>query len=118
MISGAARDIALYVGPDGVCQVKDYLDEPKRERAKVRFFWIAEKLAEFGRITNEEQFRHEDGEIWGMKLPDQERVACFRDERLWVCTHAFHKNGKWRKADFDRANAIREDYFQRKEQES
>jgi hypothetical protein len=110
------RDVAFYVAADGTCQVESYLQMPGHEKLLARFFWLAEQLANTGRIANQTQFRHESAGIWGLKLPDQERVACFQDGRIWVCAHAFHKNGKWMKADFERANAIREDYFRRKAQ--
>ena len=111
------RDLGFYVDLSGQCQVDDYL-RALDDRTRERFGRLVNHLVETGRITNTTQFKHEEGEIWGFKLPNQHRVACFLDGRLWVCTHAFQKNGNWRRADFDTANARRADYFSRKQPRS
>lgn len=114
VLPGLMRDLGFYVDLSGECQVDEYfrgLSDEHRER----FGRIARLLLSTGRVTNRHQFKHEEGDIWGFKLPDQHRVACFLDGRLWVCTHAFHKNGNWRRADFNTANRIRDDYFSRKQ---
>jgi len=110
---GAERDIAFYVDPNGDCQVDDFLRQAT-ENARARFRALSDKLASIGRITNKRQFRLESKGIWGFKLPNQERVACFLDGRVWVCTHAFEKDGKWPPSEITRAIGIRTDYLSRK----
>lgn len=112
--TGLMRDLGFYVDPSGECQVDEYLRNLTAEHRE-RFGRVVNLLLSTGRVTNRQAFRHEEDEIWGFKLPDQHRVACFLDGRLWVCTHAFHKNGNWRRADFNTANRVRDDYFRRKQ---
>ena len=112
-LSGDAVDIAVYVDADGESPAWEFVKGlPAAGRAK--FTSLCEFLAAQGRIANPSSFKHEKNGIFGFKLPNQDRVACFQDGRTWVCTHGLRKNGKWRESDFARAERIRDDYRERK----
>lgn len=74
------------------------------EQAKLAhlFQWIAD----FGKIKNEEKFRHEDDKIYSFKA-HQIRIGCFCSGRRWILTHGFmKKQNRWPAAELERAKRI------------
>ena len=115
IVNGGKCDVGFYVAADKSCQVREYLSGLD-SRYRLRLQVLAEQLAQMGKIKNPMSFRHQQGDIWGFELADQHRVACFQHGLVWVCTHAFHKNDKWKSSDFATANRIRVDFLSRVDQ--
>ncbi len=122
VMQGPASVIAYAVDSGGRMPAKEFLESTRgkdapsqQELAGLRQAFKV--MTQQGRITNEEQFKKERGEIFGFKKY-QARIAAFRVGNVWYLTHGFKKKkDKWPESEIDRANRIREEHVNRNAKE-
>ena len=87
-----------------------FLEElPEKER--MRFVTLFQRMADTGRIHNEEQFKKEQDKIYAFKR-GQMRIGSFQIEERWLLTHGFIKKcSRWPKAELDRAERIMNEHL-------
>jgi phage-related protein len=97
---------------DGRFEAEDYLSSlsvSDRRKFDVRF----ERLANVGRIVNEEQFRHEGHGIYFIKI-NGHRLACFKHEVMWFVLTSGHRKDskdKGRQRQVQHAQRIRDEFL-------
>jgi phage-related protein len=108
--SGQARVIECAREASGAYPSQEFLcslSEKKLRSINVLF----RKIADFGRNTNEEQFKKVEGEIWEFKR-GQIRIGCFQVGSRWILTHGFiKKQDKWPRTQIERAERIRKEHM-------
>ena len=112
IVRGSARTVAHGVCQNGSVPSREFIESLEmKERAKLLALFLL--LANFGKITNKQKFRHERDEIWGFKPTSQIRIAAFHIDEYWILTHGFKKKSqKWPMAELDRADRIRSEHLQ------
>jgi len=110
VVSGARGEVRYAVKENGEMLAKEFIDGlPVPDKSKL--FALFRRLAVNGTIHNVEKFRKERGEIYAFKSA-QIRIPCFRVGNRWFLTHGFTKNvDRWKKADLDRADKIRQEHL-------
>jgi phage-related protein len=97
---------------DAAFEAEDYLlslSESDRKKFAVRF----ERLANVGRIINEEQFRYEGDGIYFIKI-NGHRLACFKFEATWFLLTSGHRKDskdKGRQRQVRHAQRIRNEFL-------
>jgi hypothetical protein len=97
---------------DAAFEAEDYLhslSDSDRKKFEVRF----ERLANVGRIVNEEQFRHEGDGIYFIKI-NGHRLACFKFESVWFLLTSGHgkdSKAKGRQRQVEHALKIRTEFL-------
>ena len=93
----------------GAMEAKEWLENAALS-IQSRFDHLFRRMAETGVISNVEQFRKLDGEIWEFKrLGD--RIPCFRIDVTWFLTHHFAKGANTNK-EISRADRIRMEHLE------
>lgn len=118
VLKGPASTIAYAVDANGTMPAKEFLESARgkdapteQELAGLRQAFKV--MTQQGRITNDEQFKKERGEIFGFKKY-QARMAAFQVGNVWYLTHGFKKKrDKWPESELDRANRIRDEHLNR-----
>lgn len=111
---GQQRTVAYAVRKDGTKPAEEFIEEEMDEKAWAKMLAMINKLCATGKISNDEQFKKEEGEIWGFKPTSQIRIACFQDGRFWFLTHGFvKKRDKWPRSELERAEEIRKEHLAR-----
>lgn len=111
---GQQRTVAYAVRKDGSRPAEEFIDQVMDQRSRARLFALIAKLCATGRIVNDEQFKKEEDETWGLKPTSQVRIACFQDGRFWFLTHGFvKKRAKWPRSELERAEEIRHEHLAR-----
>jgi hypothetical protein len=107
--SGEWGTVEYAVAADGSVPARLFLAECD-DNVAAKLFALFERLAKVGRLSNQQQFRKERGEIWGFKH-FQTRMACFRVANRWFLTHGFtKKKDNWPAGQLERAERIMEEY--------
>lgn len=76
---------------------------------------IMSKLADIGRLRNDQIFKKVDDKIWEIKYGNA-RVYCFFDESTVICTHGAYKAKRKRTSvEIQRARSLRSQYLATKE---
>ena len=97
---------------DDSSPAKDFI-EKLDERDQRSLATLFERMAEHGKITNEEKFKKLTGSIFEFKK-FQIRIGCFQVGRNWYLTHGFRKKkDHWPPAELDRAEQIRREHMAR-----
>lgn len=111
---GQAKRIAFAVRTNGSCPALDFFRSELDEREQARMLWLFQRLGDFGRISNCEQFKHLTGKIFEFKHK-QIRMLCFDlPGDLVVVTHGFRKKSpRTPPNEIERAEAIRDEDLSR-----
>lgn len=105
--------VACAIRQNGTMPAMSFLDDILDKKMKKRLGGLFQRLADQGRITNDQLFNHERGEIWAFKR-NKVRIGCFRLGTAWFLTHGFIKKARrWPTTQLDRADNIREEHLQR-----
>ena len=114
---GKVYIVELAIRADGSCPAKEYLDQLFK-RSKIHWEKIIrpiKRLADFGEISNRQQFKKIEGtDFWEFKS-FQIRMPCFflPDGRV-VITHGFSKKeDRIRKPQLEGMKAIRDEYVRK-----
>lgn len=115
--SGPAFRIEAFVSAQDGALAEEFLDSLS-EKEQVRLAALFQRLADAGRIWNEQKFKHLEGtdSIFEFKA-DENRVLCFFfvGKRV-ILTHGFKKRqAKTPKGEIERAERLKAE-FERKEQ--
>ena len=104
--------ILCAVRRNGNSPAKKFLERLERlDRSMLRRFGVLfGKIVSCGQITNRQQFKKVQDDIWEVKR-FQHRIGCFREGPDLVLTHGFVKKAdKWRREELEKAHQImRED---------
>lgn len=115
---GPARTVAYAIDANGDMPARDFLENTKGKKAPSKqelagLFHLFKVMTQQGKITNDEQFKKERGEIFGFKKY-QARIAAFQLGDVWFLTHGFKKKkDKWPESEIGRAVRIREEHLAR-----
>jgi len=116
---GPAKTVAYAIDANGAMPAKEFLETTKGKRAASKrelagLHHLFRVMAEQGKITNEEHFKKERGEIFGFKRY-QARVAAFQIGDVWYLTHGFKKKrDKWPDSELAKAERIRSECIERR----
>ncbi len=84
---------------------------PSKDARRLRRWF--QVMANEGRITNPQAFKHERGAIFAFKS-SQCRVPCFQKLQAWYLTHGFiKKKDRWLEVEFRRADRIMAEHLER-----
>jgi phage-related protein len=113
LVKGSQRTIECALCSDGSMPAKEFihgLGEDVQRKLDVLF----RRMADTGRIFNEQQFKHLEGtKLYEFKR-DQVRVGCFQIGNRWILTHGFvKKKDKWPKHEIERAKRIMTEHLAR-----
>ncbi len=90
---------------DGSSPAKDFV-EALAIKDKAKLVHLFKQLANTGRISNKEKFRHEGGKIFSFKV-GQIRIACYQSGNRWILTHGFNKKrDRWPPPELERAETL------------
>lgn len=115
---GPAKTVAYAIDSNGAMPAKEFLETTKGKHAPSKnelggLHHLFKVIAAQGKITNDEQFKKERGEIFGFKKY-QARVAAFQIEDVWYLTHGFKKKkDKWLNSELAKAERIRSEHIER-----
>lgn len=118
VLKGPAMTIAYALDFSGGMPAKDFLESTRGKSAPTEqelagLNQAFKVMVQQGKITNEQQFKKERGEIYGFKKY-QARIAAFRIGSIWFLTHGFKKKkDQWPETEIDRANRIRNEHLSR-----
>jgi phage-related protein len=105
MVSGSWGRVACAARANGSVPAKEFFDGLVREE-QAKVLSLFHRMAEIGRITNTEQFRKVQGDVWEFKK-FQIRFSCYQVERTWFLLHGFRKKqDRWPRREIDTALAI------------
>lgn len=107
---GTYHAVELAVRCDGSCPAQEFLDGLSRKEL-AGIARIIKRLADFGKITNREQFKQIEPGFNEFKY-FQIRMPCyFKPGRRVVITHGFRKKAdKISRAEIDRMKRIKAEY--------
>lgn len=112
VVRGNQRTIEYAICADGSMPAKEFVDA-LAEGEQRRLDTLFRRMADTGKIFNEEQFKHEKGKIYGFKRY-QIRIGCFQSEKRWILTHGFiKKDNRWPRSQIERAVRIMEEHLKR-----
>lgn len=115
---GPARTVAYAIDANGCMPARDFLESTKGKHAPTKaelagLHHLFKVMTQQGKITNDEQFKKERGEIFGFKKY-QARIAAFQIGDVWYLTHGFKKKkDKWPNSEITKAERIREEHIKR-----
>jgi hypothetical protein len=111
IIRGTKCAVEYAQRSNGAMEAKEWLERQK-VGIQAKFDHLFRVLADTGRISNEEHFKHLEGEIWEFKR-DSDRILAFRERNSWYLTHHFRK-GRRRcpPREITRAETIREEFLE------
>lgn len=112
---GHCHVVAYAVDKNGKMPAKDFLESVLDKREAAKMVSRLKRLADHGRINNDEQFKKERNDIFALKI-HQRRLYCFIENGVWYLTNGTEKKKKQNRAnpqDLDRAERIRNEYLKR-----
>ena len=109
---GNLRTIEYAVRANGSMPAKDFI-EGLDDRELRRLDTLFRRMADTGRIHNNEQFKQVEVKIYEFKR-HQIRLGCFQVGDRWRLTHGFvKKSPKWPKSEIARAKQIMQEDLDR-----
>jgi hypothetical protein len=110
---GAWGSVKYARRANGYMEAKQWLNAAG-EGIQSKFDHLFRRMVAFGKIVNEEHFRHLGNGIWEFKRGG-DRLLCFQDERCWLLTHHYAKaRRKCPPSQIAHAETIRTEYFTHK----
>jgi len=111
---GKQFTLEWYYDKNGKSAAYDYFVETTREQRR-KFFVLAMKMGDFGKIYDITKFRNEGDGIYAFKPQPDRYLSFFTDGKKIIVTNGFVKKGdKLPKKEKDLAIKYRQDYMERK----
>lgn len=115
---GAFGTVEYAVQANGASPAQEFVETELDLDNQRKLAVLLEKLANQGRISNEEQFKKVEGSLFELKQ-HQVRVFCFQEGRRWILTHGFiKKRPKLPKTEIQRGERIRQEHLTRESLQS
>jgi phage-related protein len=112
--SGEIFTLEWYYDKKGKSVAYDYFVEAPREQ-KRKFFILARKMGDFGKIYDIKKFRYEGDGIYAFKPSPDRFLSFFTDDKKVIVTNAFKKKtDKLSKNEKELAMKYSQDYLERK----
>jgi len=114
--SGLMFTLEWYYDKSGKNFAREYYKETSREQ-KRKFFVLAKRMGDFGKISDTTKFRNEGDGIYAFKPKPDRYLSFFTDEKKIIVTNGFtKKTNKLPKNEKDLAIRCRKDYLERKKE--
>lgn len=114
---GSERTVAFARDAAGRAPAKEFLTSGSVSAAEqIKLKAIFERMGDHGKINNTEIFRKESDKVYAFKYK-QVRITAYLDKGIWFLLHGFIKKGmKWKATDSERAERIRQEHLNRRQQ--
>jgi hypothetical protein len=113
--AGSSRSIWWADDASGHHRAKDYFDKKLTPPERAKFQALFNRLADHGRIQNQEQFTKETEHIWCFKR-GKHRITCFLEGTDWLLLTGFKKKDNWdkrHKREIEAAERTRTSHLER-----
>ena len=112
---GSAFQLEWYIDSNGQSEAQEYF-RLLPEKQQLKFLYLVKRIGDFGKITNQELFRHEGDKIYAFK-PQPNRFLCFFfTGQKNIVTNAFQKKQqKLPSKEKEKALKYLKDYLKRNE---
>ena len=114
--SGLMFTLEWYYDKSGKSVAREYYLETSREQ-KRKFYILAKRMGDFGKIFDITKFRNEGDGIYAFKPQPDRYLSFFTDGKKIIITNGFtKKTDKLPKNEKDLAMKYRQDYLERKKE--
>lgn len=87
---GLIFQLEWFFDENGESEALEYFNQLS-EQQQLKFLFLVKRIGDFGKISNQEQFRNEGDKIYAFK-PQPDRFLCFFfTGKKIIVTNAFHK---------------------------
>jgi hypothetical protein len=115
---GPKGSVEYAIRANGKMEAKEWL-EAQSAQTQAAFDHMFRSTVEIGRITNRDQFKQLEGDVYEFKRRVGQRLFCFKLGNRWLLTHYKHKSKlKNYGPDIERAKNIGREHIAHESQEA